>query len=247
MSCNRALVIHRDGSFFCTGSGCLDGGLVQAVLRHRLVVSCQTVLAGRCPACDTKVHQRRRGADMPTNPTYALPLCPGTAVVHVDGSVECSEPGCRAGASLGEWLAAHGSIQTCRSRPGSCTECSDAEDKADSSSRVEQTAGEQTNAEVADQLIGQSLAHLKGRHLRSGVLVIDALLHGPVAAAYNEATVRGDVDLSRAYVVQTTKFLGRYVDGAWDRLVERLVADQIRGGSFANAIVRELARLGVDK
>jgi len=123
MSCTQSLVIHKDGTFFCPGSGCLDGGLSQAVLRHRVVVSCQFVRALRCPVCNADVHRRGEGADEVPKPGDTPPVCPGTAVVHVDGSAGCSEPGCGPTASLGIWLAGHGSVRSCNSLERRCALC----------------------------------------------------------------------------------------------------------------------------
>lgn len=123
MTCTHALIIHKDGTCFCPGPGCVRGGVAQAVLRHRVVVSCQEVLPGSCPTCNAGYHRAGSEGARPTAPP-AVALCPGTAVVHVDGSAQCCEPGCEPMPSLGQWLAGHSRVRSCRSLEGSCPLCS---------------------------------------------------------------------------------------------------------------------------
>jgi len=127
MTCTHALIIHKDGSCFCPRPGCLEGGILKAVLRHRTVVSCQAVLALRCPVCDRETSeidtQMPRSATS-TSPAQTPALCSGTAVAHENGSVQCSHVGCRPGLDVGQWLAGHSDIRSCRSLNDPCPLCS---------------------------------------------------------------------------------------------------------------------------
>jgi len=121
MTCEQTLVVHKDGTCSCAGTGCLADSLVDVVLRHRLVVSCQTAFARRCPMCNPAVSgQELDDAGV----RGSLSLCSGTAILHNDGRTECSEPGCRKNVSTRVWLAGHLSVQPCRFVASSCSRCS---------------------------------------------------------------------------------------------------------------------------
>jgi len=53
-----------------------------------------------------------------------FPACPGTVIVHVDLTVECSVPGCRVSpSSRGAWLAKHADIRSCSDLREACPQC----------------------------------------------------------------------------------------------------------------------------
>jgi len=130
LTCTHALIIHKDGRCFCSEPSCVEGGVIEAVLRHRIVVTCRSVFDWHCPACDYDAGRPEVDDIYPTSTAVAnqaeiSSLCPGTAIVHEDGSVECSESGCSAKATVGEWLAVHSIVRSCRALRDTCAICSD--------------------------------------------------------------------------------------------------------------------------
>jgi len=121
MTCDETLVVHKDGTCACVGIGCLAGSLVDVVLRHRLLVSCQAVFDKRCPMCNPAMPAEELDE---AGTGGSSSLCSGTAILHMDGTTECSEPGCLKNLSTRTWLAGHLSVQPCRFLPNACSRCS---------------------------------------------------------------------------------------------------------------------------
>lgn len=126
MTCTQPLLIHADGTASCAVPGCLARDtLTEAVRRHRYVVNCQAVLGTRCEVCHRSeaggLEARPSAEDVP-NRTDSM--CPGTVIVHVDLTVECSVPGCRVSpSSRGAWLAKHADIRSCSDLREACPQC----------------------------------------------------------------------------------------------------------------------------
>lgn len=119
MVCSQPLLIHRDGTGTCAAPGCLHSTLAEAVVRHRTVVNCQAVLGRRCAVC----HRPARGALAGMASGRAVELCPGSALVHADLGLECSEGACVTTAERGSWLARHADVRSCSSLAGGCPTC----------------------------------------------------------------------------------------------------------------------------
>jgi hypothetical protein len=132
MTCTQPLLIHADGTGTCAVPGCLDRDtLAEAVRRHRYVVNCQAVLGTRCAVCHG-LGSFGREAKPPADvvPTTDTSMCPGVAVVHVDLSLECSEPGCQTNApSRSAWLARHADVRSCSNLPTPCPLCAMSDDR----------------------------------------------------------------------------------------------------------------------
>ncbi len=133
MTCPLPLLIHADGTASCPVSGCIGRDtLEEAVRRHHIVVNCLAVLGPGCPECN-RSRTDQPGAQPRSDRPVSDPVstCPGIATVHVDLSLECSEPSCEPRPwSRSVWLAKHVQIRSCRDFDDHCPLCSAGSDPA---------------------------------------------------------------------------------------------------------------------